>query len=510
MNNPLDAYRHKVCTLEELIWTLGSRQDKKVVHCHGVFDLVHPGHLRHLLYAKSKGDVLVVSITPDIFCHKAQYRPFVPQELRALNLAALEMVDYVVITTQPDPYSMILILEPEFFAKGFEYQSGGISAETQKEIEAVQSYGGEIIFTPGDIVYSSSEIIESGPPDLKFDKLRALMVAEGVSFDDLHEVLTAFGGISVHVIGDTIVDSLTYTTKLLSLNKTPTPSVRFDKREDFIGGAAVVASHLAAAGAEVMFTTVLGDDQMGAFVVGELDKRNIKKCYVYIDPTRPTTHKNAFVCDGYRLLKVDVVDNRPIGEKILLRILADLQGQKVNAWVFSDFRHGIFYPHSINAMIEAIPSGSRSVLVADSQVASRWGNILDFQGFDLITPNEGEARFSLADQDTGVLPLVGRLHSATSCKAAIMKLGPHGVVICYELDGGQRFCAIDSFARKVVDPVGAGDALLAYATLALTASNSPVMAAILGSFAAGLECEVDGNVPISVDDMLQRLKEFVS
>ena len=71
-----------------------------------------------------------------------------------------------------------------------------------------------------------------------------LMQADGVDFDRLHKVLNKFKGIAVHVVGDTIVDSLTHTTMIGGMTKTPTPSVRFDSRQDYIGGAAIVAKHL--------------------------------------------------------------------------------------------------------------------------------------------------------------------------------------------------------------------------------------------------------------------------
>src|SRR5882724_2564909 len=96
-------------------------REKKVIMCHGTFDIVHPGHVRHLLYAKSKGDILVASLTADAHILKANFRPYVPQELRALNLAALEMVDYVVVDDQPTPIRNIGLIQPDFFAKGYEY-----------------------------------------------------------------------------------------------------------------------------------------------------------------------------------------------------------------------------------------------------------------------------------------------------------------------------------------------------------------------------------------------------
>src|SRR5205814_5021684 len=126
------------------------------------------------------------------------------------------------------------------------------------------------------IVYSSTAIIEAGPPDLSVEKLITLLDAEGITFDRLREALKKFQGVEVHVVGDTIVDSLTHTTMIGGMTKTPTPSVRFDGRQDFIGGAAIVAAHLAAAGAEVTFTTVLGDDPMRDFVVDGLEKAGVR------------------------------------------------------------------------------------------------------------------------------------------------------------------------------------------------------------------------------------------
>ncbi len=505
MNELSSKYGHKIKTVDQLIQIIGQRPRKQtVVMCHGVFDLVHPGHIRHLVYAKSKAEILVASLTADIHIHKANYRPFVPQELRALNLAALEMVDYVVIDEEATPLSNIARIQPDYFAKGYEYQQNGVHAKTREELETIESYGGEILFTPGDIVYSSSAIIDSSAPNIAVEKLLMLMDAEGLSFSDLRGLPNRFGGISVHVVGDTIVDSLTHTTMIGGMTKTPTPSVRFDNRQDFIGGAAIVAAHLAAAGAQVTFSTVLGDDVLKDFVIHGLGKLGVQVLPI-LDHNRPTTQKNAFVCGDYRLLKVDTLDNRSISDHILNEFVHQISAVPTQAIVFSDFRHGIFNRRTIPSLIGAIPKSS--FRVADSQVASRWGNILDFIGFDLITPNEREARFSMADQDTGVRPLAARLHEQAQCRMVILKLGNRGVLTCRAGKGNdlRSFFVVDSFAERVVDAVGGGDALLAYATLAMVAGGSEVAATVLGSIAAALECEVDGNLPVSVEGVVGRI-----
>src|SRR6266851_1408877 len=114
MNELFDKYHHKVKTLDELLEVIGPRpRQRSVVMCHGVFDLVHPGHIRHLLYAKGKADILVASLTADHHITKAQHRPFVPQELRALNLAALETVDYVIVDDNATPIANIAQIEPD-------------------------------------------------------------------------------------------------------------------------------------------------------------------------------------------------------------------------------------------------------------------------------------------------------------------------------------------------------------------------------------------------------------
>src|SRR5262245_30656627 len=128
-------YRHKLKTVHELAEILGARpRANSVIMCHGVFDVVHPGHLRHLIYAKSKADVLVASLTADKHISKGVYRPHVPQELRALNLAAFEVVDYVLIDPNDKPLENLRILQPDFFAKGYEYTEDNIHPKTQEEI----------------------------------------------------------------------------------------------------------------------------------------------------------------------------------------------------------------------------------------------------------------------------------------------------------------------------------------------------------------------------------------
>jgi rfaE bifunctional protein kinase chain/domain len=496
---------HKIKTVEQLCAIIGPRPRQiKVIMCHGTFDVVHPGHVRHLLYAKTKGDILVASLTADEHIEKANYRPYVPEDLRAINLAALEMVDYVIIDREPTPLRNLGIIQPDYFAKGYDYASSGINPKTQEEMRVLERYGGEIIFTPGDIVYSSSALIELAPPKIATEKLMTLMEAEGVTFKDLRDVLGEFKGLRAHVVGDTIVDSYTYCSMIGGMTKTPTMSVRYEKKVDYVGGAGVVAKHLRAAGADVTFSTLLGNDAYKSFVLDDLNNVGVH-CLPIVDETRPTTNKNAIVAEGYRMLKVDTLDSRSISDKIIERFKSQITDTRTEAVVFSDFRHGIFNRSTIPQLASAIPGDV--FRVADSQVASRWGNILEFDGFDLITPNEREARFALGDQDSVVRPLALELHRRAKCKTLILKCGDRGI-ITYRSNHPTDFRAfftIESFADRVVDAVGAGDALLAYATLALIASGNDVIASILGSMAAAIECGRDGNWPVTLEQVMKKI-----
>lgn len=499
----LDRHRAKIVAPEALAQMLGPRpRGGTVAMCHGVFDVVHVGHLRHLLYVRRRADVLVCSITSDAHAdRKGPHRPHVPQDLRAANLAILDVVDYVVVCDADRPDDLIRLLQPDLYAKGFEY-SPDSRPEPVPEAAAVAEAGGEVLFTPGDVVYSSTTLIEAAAPDLRWDKLAMVMEQAGLTFAHLRGIVQQMAAQRVHVVGDVIVDRITRCGVIGTSGKTPTLSVRrHGPSEDFAGGAAVVARHARATGADVTLTTIIGDDEAGQFVLSEVMDAGIRMHEV-VDQSRPTTVKEVFAAGQYRMLKVDVVDSRPVSDAVACELAGYVERTYDGAILFSDFRHGIFNPRSIPTLTEAIPA--QCLRAADSQVASRWGNVADFVGFDLLTPNEREARHALGDQDSGVRPLAARLREVAGARFLLMKLGERGMIGFGPDDAS---LALDSLAVEVRDAVGAGDAFLAYATLALLVRPSLAAAAILGSAAAGVACAYEGNVPVAPEAVLARLDE---
>ena len=501
-----NKYKYKIKTIKQLKeFKKKLSKKEKVILCHGVFDVVHPGHIRHLIYAKTKADILIVSVTADKFIKKGVYRPHIPEDLRALNLAAFEMVDFVVVDKNENPLENISLLKPDFFAKGFEYTAKGLPKATIKESKAVESYGGKMIFTPGDVVYSSSNFLSNFLPHVQMEKLLILMNRNKVSFEILKKITKKLNNIKVHIIGDTIIDTYTRTSLIGGQIKTPTISVLYQNEDKYIGGAGIVAQHLKSAGANVTFTTVLGDDDLKKLTVKQLKKIKIE-INAIIDKTRPTTSKNVIVANGYKVLKVDKLDNQPISKSILDKIIKKIKSKKSDIVIFSDFRHGIFNSESVKALTHSL---NKNVFkCADSQVATRWGNISDFKNFDLITPNEKESRFALADQDSTISELTIKLKKEANYKNLILKLGEKGLFsVTSNLNQDHAF-TIPSFVENLIDPVGSGDALLAYSSLALYKTKSLFIASIIGAIAAACECEKDGNIPVSVEEIVNKIESL--
>jgi rfaE bifunctional protein nucleotidyltransferase chain/domain len=152
----------KILSIDELaeLSTQFKGGGKKVVLCHGTFDLMHAGHIKYLQKAKSEGDVLFVTITADEYVNKGPGRPVFTEKIRAENLAALACVDYVAINHNFSAVGMLKEIKPDLYIKGSEYQKAeeDVTGNIQKEIDAVREGGGDILYT-SEITFSSSSLL---------------------------------------------------------------------------------------------------------------------------------------------------------------------------------------------------------------------------------------------------------------------------------------------------------------------------------------------------------------
>ena len=138
---------------------LHKSEGKTIVHCHGCFDLMHPGHIKYFQAAKTMGDVLLVTISPDRFVDKGPDRPVFNEDLRAESIAALECVDYVAINKWPTAEETLRLIRPDIYVKGQEFENmEDKTGKIQKEVEVIKEIGAEIRFTH-EIVFSSTKLL---------------------------------------------------------------------------------------------------------------------------------------------------------------------------------------------------------------------------------------------------------------------------------------------------------------------------------------------------------------
>ena len=157
----------KILELEVLAEKLADLKSRgmKIVHCHGCFDMMHPGHIKYFQASKEMGDVLVVTVTPDQFVDKGPDRPVFDQNLRAESIAALESVDYVAVNRWPTAEETLRLLLPNYYVKGQEFEKlQDKTGKIQKEVEVVKEIKAEMRFTH-EIVFSSSKLIKEHFPD---------------------------------------------------------------------------------------------------------------------------------------------------------------------------------------------------------------------------------------------------------------------------------------------------------------------------------------------------------
>jgi rfaE bifunctional protein kinase chain/domain/rfaE bifunctional protein nucleotidyltransferase chain/domain len=504
-----NSFKSKIFSIGDLVRRVAKekKHGKKIVMCHGTFDLVHPGHIRHLYYAKEKGDILIVSLTGDKFVTKKTSGTYVPEDLRVRNIAALELVDYTFIDQDYTPIKSIKRIKPDLFVKGFEYNDNdNANDKTLDEKEAVEKFGGKIIFSPGDVVYSSTKFQKTLKPDLKYEKFNSLLKKENISLKSIIQLLNKKHKIKIHVIGDVIIDKYNYCDLIGQSTKTPTFSIRPFKSEKFVGGSGIVAKHLKSLGADVVLTTLAGEDEHKKFLEEDLKKNKIN-LNILLNKSKQTVFKERFWCDNYKVIQVDYVDNSIIENNNQKKILNIISKNDYDCIVFSDFRHGMFNKEIIKLYSDLIHPGVTKV--ADSQVSSRWGNITDFAGFDILFPNEMEARFSLADQDSGVRSVGAKIIEKSNCKNLVLKLGDKGSMIFRNKGfNAKDFFPLDSFVKNKVDTIGAGDAYLAGTTYFYSITKDIVISSVIGNFAAAIACEQDGNVPISKEQIISFIKKI--
>lgn len=502
----------KICNLDRL---LAVRQAARaggriVVHCHGCFDIVHPGHIQHLQYARSLGDELVVTVSADAQVNKGVDRPLIPDDLRAASLAALECVDWVHVNPHPTAVELLGELQPDIYVKGREYERN-VDPRFLAEREIVQKHGGSVVFSSGDVVYSSTQLISALQDRDSFADEKVVRFRDrfGLGGTPLQKLIAKFAGQKVLVVGDYILDRYHFCDATGVAGEGPMMALREMQSRDFDGGAAVIALHLAGLGANASLVTALADDHASHDTVLRLAAQGVA--------TLPSSHrrqvvtKSRYLVDQTKLFKVDHGQVAPIDSAAQRRV-ADMilsAAQGVSAVVFADFGYGLITEPLLD---EIMPSLRKTVPILTADVSGRQSSLLRFKDVDLLCPTEREARETLHDFSSGMSAVAWNLLQATNARQAIITLGKQGLVtfsrprqIKGETLGRLVSEYLPALGSRVVDPLGCGDALLATASLALAAGGSLQSAAYLGSVAAALAIGQLGNQPISAEKLIHAI-----
>ncbi|MBF0368855.1 MAG: adenylyltransferase/cytidyltransferase family protein [Magnetococcales bacterium] len=467
------------------------KQGKQVVLCHGAFDLLHPGHIRHLARARKEGDILLVTLTGDRFINKGPSRPVFQESLRAESIAALASVDHVAIHHDATAVSAIQGIKPHVYVKGSDYQDPeqDITGNIMLEKNAVEAVGGRIFFTD-EIQFSSSSLINE-----HFDVFSPLARRYLAGFRQKHdatsiiEQVQRLSSLKVLVVGEAIVDEYCWATPMGQTGKSGhILSAKFDSIEQFAGGALAIANHLAGFAGEVTLLTGLGrGGRHEPFIRSKLDPKIITHFHYFEDA--PTLVKRRFV-DPFmnKLFEVYYYDEDPMTPEVEspIRQWIRAHAAEYDLVLVPDYGNGF-----ISVDMARDLSETARFLAVNTQINS--GNrgyhvITRYPRVDFTALNEPEVRLAAHNRQDSVEKVGAALAARVGAKNLAVTLGMDGALFLEQ--ESERIHHVPALSTKVVDRIGAGDAFLCLAGLALAGGLEPEVAAFLGSSAAALDVQI--------------------
>jgi rfaE bifunctional protein kinase chain/domain len=480
---------------EDSIQEIRNRADTgaRVTFVSGIFNIVHPGHLRLLKFAADVGEILVVGVIQD-----GSPGVTLPAAMRLDAVRSISFVDFAFLLPEPAA-DFVRRLQPHFVVKGKEYES-----RKNPEQEAIDSYGGALLFSSGEVRFSSLDLLHREYFESSYSsvtKPRDYPIRHGFSVADLVPLLSRFTGVRVLVIGDLIIDEYVSCDPVGMSQEDPTIVVTPIESKMFIGGAGIVAAHASGLGADVTFVTVLGEDERANYARNALAKLGVAT-HAFTDETRPTSLKQRFRAHGKTLLRVNHLRQHAVSAETAARIVATVERllDKTDLVLFADFNYGCL-PQGVVDGIVAAASDRGVMMAADSQASSQISDISRYTGMRLITPTEREARLALRDTDSGLVVLAEQLQKKANADNVIVTLGSEGILLHVLDDGAYRTDRLPAFNNAPKDVAGAGDSFFTCAALALCTGVDIWRSAYLGSLAAACQVTRVGNIPLAVADL---------
>ena len=510
MSTKIQPFTHLADAVKKLRY--GGR---RIVHCHGTFDLIHPGHISHFEEAKAKGDALVVTLTAGIYVKKGVGRPFFNDHHRAKFLAALSCVDLVAVIPFPAAKEAIEAVRPDTYCKGMEYKDrrGDVSGKLSEDIRAVRRCGGKVAYV-GSVVFSSSKLLRDGLET----RSKALIhfckrISKHTSGEKLRQAVEGLRDLRILVVGDIIFDR--YSTVAIQglTSKNRIVSCRFMTEETQCGGALAVYRHLQGFAPDTQLLGAVGTESWAS----QLMARTIKKerNLSVRSPNYTSIVKQRFVdprMEGKELSKLFSVNYLQEGgitpkmEKEVLRRLRKVV-PKTDVVLVMDFGHGLMTP-SVRKYLQK----EARMLVVNCQTNSNnfAFNLINrrYRRADAFVLDATEMHLAVGKKKIFFEKELKKLASTLRSKAAWLTQGSVETIGWSPREGLVR---CEPLARAVVDTVGAGDAFIAMATLAVAKRLPLDLATLLGQLAGAEAVGIVGNAsPISKTSVLKGAMSLLS
>ena len=487
----------KICTLSQLEENSSSAKaaGKKVVLCHGVFDLLHMGHVKHLQAARREGDLLIVTITADDFVNKGPGRPVFSQQLRAEMLASMECIDFVGINDAQTAEGVLNAIKPNFYAKGSDYKSSSddITGNILNEKQIVEQHGGKLIYTD-EITFSSSTLINQYMSIYEPTLQQYLDERRNEKFlDQLLLALESLKGMRILFIGDAIIDEYQYVVPMGRSAKENMIATLYQDREVFAGGVFAAANHVAEFCDHVEVITSFGSYDSYEDLARSSLKENITLHPIYRKDA-PTTRKCRFIDTGYsmrKLFEVYFMDDRPLSEdneSNLIKLIEERMAE-ADVVVVTDFGHGLLNKNTIELLKERAPF---LAVNAQSNSANHGFNLISkYDRSDYICIDGPEARLAVHDKYASLETILqDSLPKQIDCSKMVITQGKNG---CLVFDSKNGLSKVPALTSTIVDTVGAGDAFFAL-TAPLVASGLPMeQIGFLGNAAGAIKVGIVGH-----------------
>lgn len=472
------------------------KEGKTIVLCHGVFDLVHPGHIIHFQEAKKLGDILVVSVTAAKYVRKGPGRPYFDDEMRLKFLAAIACIDYVMLSEGYTVDDIVEAIKPDFYVKGKEYAKpeDDITGKIDSEADLVRRHGGDIAYTAGQ-VFSSTRLINQALPVFSPD-VKAFMEGfhQEYGMEDMKKYTERMRGLKVLVVGDVIVDEYIFCSVQGLMSKDMGYSARYQDMEQYLGGSLAVARHLASFSDYVTLMGVVGNEEnFHSRMLDELSNKMrvdltyssqfqtiVKKRYVTLNEKREEVDK------------IFAVNNLPtpmaIDKEAMDKFKSSLHAaiDSYDAVVLCDFGHGLVD----REVMELVQEKSKFLALNCQTNSSNYGK-------NLITKYRRADVFALDQRE---LELAFSEYQGEE-KESLLKLAKHFGSCGWLTQGSKGATAVTqgqlrscpAFTLKVKDTIGAGDAFFAIAGLAAAAGAPIEVGTFLGNVAGALAANIMGN-----------------